>query len=115
MTDDAAPAETTPAETATEPSDALDGGAAELLGLIDRLAELLNRSDLTELEIESGGTGLVLRKSVGPVAPLVSASTSAAEMAPPVNGASPPASPPQRAANRPCRSRRQSRRHSPGS
>src|SRR5206468_12218148 len=40
----------------------------------------------TELEIESGGTGLVLRKSVGPVAPLVSASTSAAEMAPPVNG-----------------------------
>jgi acetyl-CoA carboxylase biotin carboxyl carrier protein len=35
---------------------------ADLLGLIDRLAELLHRSDLTELEIESGGTGLVLRK-----------------------------------------------------
>jgi len=81
MTDDAAPP-----ETATEASDALDGGAAELLGLIDRLAELLHRSDLTELEIESGGTGLVLRKSVGPVAPLVNASASAAEMAPPVNG-----------------------------
>jgi acetyl-CoA carboxylase biotin carboxyl carrier protein len=37
---------------------------AELLGLIDRLAELLYRSDLTELEVEAGGTGLVLRKAV---------------------------------------------------
>ena len=34
----------------------------ELLGLIDRLAALLDRSDLTELEVEAGGTGLVLRK-----------------------------------------------------
>jgi acetyl-CoA carboxylase biotin carboxyl carrier protein len=50
MTDEAAPV--------------LNGGQAELLGLIDRLAELLERSDLTELEIESGGTGLVLRKAV---------------------------------------------------
>jgi len=41
------------------------GGAdVELLGLIDRLAELLHHSDLTELEVESGGTGLVLRKAV---------------------------------------------------
>jgi len=40
------------------------GPDEELLGLIDSLAELLYRSDLTELEIESGGTGLVLRKSV---------------------------------------------------
>ena len=39
-----------------------DGGDVELLGLIDRLAALLDRSDLTELEVESGGTGLVLRK-----------------------------------------------------
>jgi acetyl-CoA carboxylase biotin carboxyl carrier protein len=38
------------------------GPDEELLGLIDRLAELLYRSDLTELEVESGGTGLVLRK-----------------------------------------------------
>ena len=43
-------------------------GDAELLGLIDRLAELLYRSDLTELEVESGGTGLVLRKAVSAVA-----------------------------------------------
>jgi acetyl-CoA carboxylase biotin carboxyl carrier protein len=39
-----------------------DGDDASLLALIDRLAELLNRSELTEIEIESGGTGLVLRK-----------------------------------------------------
>jgi len=39
-----------------------DGGDVELLALIDRLAILLDRSDLTELEVEAGGTGLVLRK-----------------------------------------------------
>jgi acetyl-CoA carboxylase biotin carboxyl carrier protein len=39
-----------------------DDGDVDLLGLIDRLALLLDRSDLTELEVESGGTGLVLRK-----------------------------------------------------
>jgi acetyl-CoA carboxylase biotin carboxyl carrier protein len=41
------------------------GPDADLLGLIDRLAELLQRSELTELEIEAGGTGLILRKTVG--------------------------------------------------
>jgi acetyl-CoA carboxylase biotin carboxyl carrier protein len=35
---------------------------ASLLGLIDRLAALLERTDLTELEVQHGGTGLVLRK-----------------------------------------------------
>lgn len=39
-----------------------DGGDVALLGLIDRLAGLLDRSDLSELEVEAGGTGLVLRK-----------------------------------------------------
>jgi acetyl-CoA carboxylase biotin carboxyl carrier protein len=39
-----------------------DDGDLGLLGLIDRLAALLDRSDLTELEVEAGGTGLVLRK-----------------------------------------------------
>ena len=54
------------AAPATVPS---DGGDAELLALIDRLAELLQRSDLVELEVEAGGTGLVLRKAVAnPVA-----------------------------------------------
>ena len=37
---------------------------ADLLALIDRLAGLLERSDLTELEVEAGGTGLVLRKPI---------------------------------------------------
>ena len=39
-----------------------DGGDAALLSLIDRLATLLDRSDLTELEVESGDTALTLRK-----------------------------------------------------
>jgi acetyl-CoA carboxylase biotin carboxyl carrier protein len=36
--------------------------AADLLALIDRLSGLLDRTDLTELEVEAGATGLVLRK-----------------------------------------------------
>ena len=40
----------------------LGDGDASLLALIDRLAGLLARSDLSEIEVESGGTGLVLRK-----------------------------------------------------
>jgi acetyl-CoA carboxylase biotin carboxyl carrier protein len=57
---DAGPLEVAePVAAAAPPS---DGGDVELLALIDRLAALLDRSDLTELEVESGGTGLVLRK-----------------------------------------------------
>ena len=55
MTDDAA---------AALPPELRDGGDVALLALIDRLAELLERSDLAELEVESGGTGLILRKPV---------------------------------------------------
>ena len=44
------------------------GPDGDLLGLIDRLAELLHKSDLTELEVESGGTGVVLRKAVAAAA-----------------------------------------------
>jgi len=35
---------------------------ASLMGLIDRLASMLERSDLDELEVEAGQTGIVLRK-----------------------------------------------------
>jgi acetyl-CoA carboxylase biotin carboxyl carrier protein len=35
---------------------------ASLLGLIDKLGSLLERSDLVELEVESGETGIILRK-----------------------------------------------------
>ena len=61
---DELPAEAAP-PTAVGPGPAApppDSGDVELLGLIDRLASLLDRSDLTELEVESGGTALVLRK-----------------------------------------------------
>jgi acetyl-CoA carboxylase biotin carboxyl carrier protein len=44
-----------------EPPPPADDGDVALLGLIDRLARLLDRSDLTELEVEAGGTALVLR------------------------------------------------------
>jgi acetyl-CoA carboxylase biotin carboxyl carrier protein len=61
------------AEPVTPPS---DDGDVELLRLIDRLAALLDRSDLTELEVESGGTGLVLRKPAA-LAPITVASVAA--------------------------------------
>ncbi len=57
-----------------------DDGDLELLGLIDRLAALLDRSDLTELEVESGGTGLVLRKPSA-LAPITVASVAASSPA----------------------------------
>jgi acetyl-CoA carboxylase biotin carboxyl carrier protein len=69
------------ANGAGEPSDAADpDGAApnlrpgdeSLLDLIDRLAALLDRTELTELEVQVGATGLVLRKpsALAPVAPV---------------------------------------------
>jgi len=64
-----------------------DDGDASLLALIERLAGLLERSDLTELEVEAGGTGLVLRK---PAAIAVAAAAPAAA-APSVDGAVPEA------------------------
>jgi acetyl-CoA carboxylase biotin carboxyl carrier protein len=57
-----------PAVAARTPSGApaavarLEDGDASLLDLVDRLTALLERSDLAELEVEAGGTGLVLRK-----------------------------------------------------
>ena len=42
---------------------------ASLLALVDRLAGLLERSDVTELEVEAGGTGIILRKATAPTAP----------------------------------------------
>jgi acetyl-CoA carboxylase biotin carboxyl carrier protein len=66
------------APTAVEPAAAAEPTAAEptngaatpnagspnesLLDLIDRLAALLDRTELTELEVQVGATGLVLRK-----------------------------------------------------
>jgi acetyl-CoA carboxylase biotin carboxyl carrier protein len=78
MTDDATPA------TAPEPR---DGGDLELLALIDRLAELLERSDLSELEVESGGTGLILRK---PVVVVAASAAAGAAVSPPAASETPP-------------------------
>lgn len=41
----------------------IDGGDASLLALVDRLTVLLERSDLAELEVESGSTSVILRKA----------------------------------------------------
>jgi acetyl-CoA carboxylase biotin carboxyl carrier protein len=44
-----------------QPTEGLSDEARELLELIDRLEGLLERSELTELEVEAGGTALILR------------------------------------------------------
>jgi acetyl-CoA carboxylase biotin carboxyl carrier protein len=54
------------------PADA--AGDASLLALLDRLAGMLERSDLTELEVEAGGTGIILRKPAA-LAPLATVAT----------------------------------------
>ena len=61
-----------------------DPADASLLALIDHLSSLLDRTDLTELEIQAGDTALVLRKpsAVAPPAPAAAVPASAA-MAPP--------------------------------
>jgi acetyl-CoA carboxylase biotin carboxyl carrier protein len=66
MTDETVPVSPVAPVPSAGAGGSLPGRDAELLALIDRLADLLQRSDLTELEVESGGTGLVLRKAVGP-------------------------------------------------
>ena len=70
---------------AAEP-DRIGGPDDDLLALIDRLAELLHRSDLTELEVESGGTGVILRKAVAGSA-RASAALAAADPALPADAA----------------------------
>ncbi len=49
---------------ADPPPPAPGGPDGSLLTILDRLTALLERSDLTEIEVEAGGTGLVLRKAV---------------------------------------------------
>jgi acetyl-CoA carboxylase biotin carboxyl carrier protein len=58
-----------------------DGGDASLLALVDRLAAVLERSDLSELEVEAGGTALVLRKAIA--IPAAAAATAVVETAEP--------------------------------
>jgi acetyl-CoA carboxylase biotin carboxyl carrier protein len=50
-----------PADAASSAEQARSPEAVRLLSLIDRLEGLLERSELTEIEVEAAGTGLVLR------------------------------------------------------
>ena len=58
-------------DPALPPPRLADAGDASLLRLIDRLSGLLERSELTELEVEAGDTALILRKPAA--LPLVAA------------------------------------------
>ncbi len=100
MTDNAEPRDPATAGTggplpseADVPPPPTDPGDVALLGLVDRLAALLERSELTELEVQVGGTGLVLRKpvAVAPSAavPLASGAASPGAAFPPDPGAGP--------------------------
>jgi acetyl-CoA carboxylase biotin carboxyl carrier protein len=71
----------------------LDPGDASLLALVDRLGALLDRSDLSELAVEAGGTRLVLRKALALPTPPAAAGASAATAATPVHEPAPGASP----------------------
>jgi acetyl-CoA carboxylase biotin carboxyl carrier protein len=77
------------AAAAPEPS-TLDAGDSSLLNLIDRLAGLLERTELSELEVQVGATGLVLRKpsALAPAAPVAVAVSS-----PAADGGTPAATP----------------------
>ena len=71
-------------DAAPDAAPEVDGADASLLALIDRLSALLDRSELTELEVQVGATGLVLRKPSA-IAPQVAAG--AAPAAAPADGA----------------------------
>ncbi len=60
-------------------------GDASLLALIDRLGAMLERSDLTEVEVEVGGTAVILRKAA-PVAQPVAVAAGVAVAAPAAPG-----------------------------
>jgi acetyl-CoA carboxylase biotin carboxyl carrier protein len=73
-----------PAAESQDPAD------ASLLALVDRLGSLLDRSDLSELAVEAGGTRLVLRKpsaiAAGPAAAVAAPIADAAALPAPTDG-----------------------------
>ncbi len=122
---DAAPLPADPAEPANVPADPAmplapldaerqampeapplsDPADASLLALIDHLSSLLDRTDLTELEIQAGETALVLRKpsavalpvvAAAPPAPAATASVASGAAAAPTDGVAAPVGPPAR-------------------
>jgi acetyl-CoA carboxylase biotin carboxyl carrier protein len=75
-----------------------DPANASLLALVDRLGSLLDRSDLSELAVEAGGTRLVLRKpSAIAAAPVLAAAVPVADAVPmPTDGVAPASAAPSR-------------------
>ena len=73
-----------PTAVPAEPAPALvpSGADASLLALIDRLAGVLERTELGELEVATGGTTIVLRAPSAVERIAVAAPTAAADMAP---------------------------------
>lgn len=63
-----------------------DAGDAALLGLVDRLAVILERGDLAELEVSSGDTTVIVRSPAA-----VERSAAPAAFAPPVDAVQAPA------------------------
>ena len=84
--------EATKPNTGDLPPTPMSAETTSLLGLIDRLSSLIERSDLIELEVESGDTGIVLRKPVAlmPMA-MVGVAAPASEVPPPAAPAEPAA------------------------
>ncbi len=74
---------------------ALASGDASLLALVDRLSALLDRTELTELEVQVGSTGLVLRKpsALAPAAVAVQPTAGAAPASDAAAAATAPATP----------------------
>jgi len=68
-----------------------ESDAPEIVDLIDRLEQLLNASELSEIEVEAGTTGLVLRKPNAFAADAAQAALSTA--AAPTDGAAAPPKP----------------------
>jgi acetyl-CoA carboxylase biotin carboxyl carrier protein len=67
---------------------------ASLLSLVDRLGALLEKSDLVEIEVEAGETGIVLRKPAALAPTVVAAAAPAAEPAPAAAASAAPAAEP---------------------
>lgn len=92
------------AAPATAATVTLGEGDRSLLALVDRLAAVLEWSDLSELEVEAGGTALVLRRPVATERPIVAvpvAGTTGAEGGTTGTGATVPAERRTEAAARP--------------
>jgi acetyl-CoA carboxylase biotin carboxyl carrier protein len=65
----------------------LEPGDASLLALVDRLGSLLDRSELSELAVEAGGTRLVLRKPAAIATMVMTAGVGTPDAGPGVPGA----------------------------